>query len=201
MTLRCGRITWEISYPLAGLMAAILILDTSMNVWLCFIAVLMHEGGHLAMLYHCHTPPKHIRLSLFDIAIIDRQPYRHTTKQALTIALAGITVNFITALICFLLWHCTGWAWLPTFITAHLTLGCFNAMPVAALDGGQVLLLLLSCRFAPVTAERILTVISVICLLPMACLGFYLLLVTRYNFTLLLAALYLIALLLLRQKT
>ena len=74
-------------------------------------------------------------------------------------------------------------------------------MPVAALDGGQVLLLLLSCRFAPVTAERILTVISVICLLPMACLGFYLLLLTRYNFTLLLAALYLIALLLLRQKT
>ena len=32
MTLRCGRITWEISYPLAGLMATILILDTSMNV-------------------------------------------------------------------------------------------------------------------------------------------------------------------------
>lgn len=198
MRWRIGHTTIDISYPLAAVMAAILLIDRSMNVWLCFLAALMHEGGHLVMLYQCHTPPRHIRLSLFDIAIVDRQQYRHTVPQALRITLAGITVNFTAALLSWLVWRCTGWSWLPTFIAAHLTLGLFNGLPVSSLDGGQALFLLLSQRLPPLTAQRVLTVLSVVVLIPTACLGFYLLLVTRYNFTLLLASLYLTALLLYR---
>lgn len=196
MRLSLGHTMLEISYPLACLMTTILLIDHSMNVWICFLAALMHEGGHLLVLQCCHTPPRHIRLSLFDIAIVDRQTYRHTRSQALAITLAGITVNFLSALIGWLLWRITSWTWLPVFVTAHLTLGLFNALPVSSLDGGQALCLLLSQRYSPRTTQRILTVLSVAVLLPTACLGFYWLLKTRYNFTLLLVSLYLLVVLL-----
>ena len=201
MTLHLGKTECEISYPLAAVMTAVLLVDRSMNVWCCFLAAVLHEGGHLWVLYRCHTPPRQIRLSLFDIAIVDRQQYRHSFSQALTIAAAGITVNFVSALLCWGFWRLTGWSWLMTLMTAHLTLGVFNALPVSALDGGQIVLLLLSRFWPPDTAERMLTVCSVLVLLPTACLGFLLLLNTRYNFTLLLAALYLIALLFLHRPT
>ena len=68
------------------------------------------------------------------------------------------------------------------------------------LDGGQALLIIL-CRFlSPRTASIVLDVISFIILIPAACIGFFVLLNSQYNFTLLITALYLIALILLKHK-
>lgn len=198
MSFRFGRTDIVCSYPLIVIMTAVLLIDTSMNVFLCFLAALMHEAGHLLALRHFHTPPDCIRLSLFDIAIIDRRQSLHSASQSAVIAAAGVAVNFMTAFLTWLLFLFTGWIPLLTFIAAHLTLGIFNALPVHSLDGGQVLMMLLSRHLSPVSADRILTVVSVIVLIPLACLGFLILFSTRYNFTLLLVSLYLTAVLISR---
>ena len=86
------------------------------------------------------------------------------------------------------------------FVSAHLTLGVFNSIPVSTLDGGQALLILLQHRMSPYRANRILDVLSLVILFPLAAAGFWVLLRSKYNFTLLAVSLYLIAVVLLKKQ-
>lgn len=200
MTFTIGKIRFEMSFPLVALMTAVIIFDTSMSVIICFISVIMHESGHLLALKHYGSYPQKIKLTLFDIAIIDRQKITRNDHAELVITLAGVTVNFIMAGIFYLLFFFFRNEFLETFFMTNLTLGLFNSLPVDSLDGGQALLILLSKHFSPFHAVRILDILSFIILVPTAFMGFLVLLRSKYNFTLLLTALYLITIILLKNK-
>lgn len=200
MTLRIGRLLLDLSYPLVAVMTAVIILDRSMSVIMCFAAAIMHESGHIIALWHYGSMPERVRLTLFDIAIIDQKKYTRSYGQELIVVLAGVTVNFVMSLIFYLLYRMTAVNWLFLLCSANLGLGIFNSLPVDSLDGGQALLIIL-CRFFPYEkAAVIVDIISFIILIPAACIGFMVLLRSRYNFTLLITALYLIALILLKHK-
>ena len=86
------------------------------------------------------------------------------------------------------------------FLDTNFTLGLFNILPIDSLDGGQALFILLSMKFSPFTSMKILDIISFMILIPVAVMGFLVLLQSKYNFTLLLTALYLIAIILLKNR-
>ena len=190
----------ELSYTLTAAITAVIILDGSSSVFICLLSALMHELGHIMMLRHFGAMPERIKLSLFDAAIIDRKKALRKNNQELFVILAGIAVNYISAAIGMGIYHFVKQDWMMTFVTAHLTLGIFNSLPVDSLDGGQAILIILTSRFSQERAETILVIISIIVIVPIACGGFLLLFYTRYNFTLLLAAMYLTALLFLKNK-
>ncbi len=192
MKLRFGRITFVVSYPLVGLMTAVIILDRSYSVLLCFLAAVLHELGHIATLELLHSPPDTIRLTLFDIAIVDNKKALRGTRRNLAVILSGAAVNYLFAALSYIVFLSTGWKELSVFTAAHLTLGIFNSLPVCSLDGGQALNIILQRRFDPEMCDRIMKIVSLIFLFPMALWGFLLLLQTRYNFTLLLASAWLI---------
>ena len=192
MSFRIGRRRFVMSFPMVCLMTAAVLLDTTQSVILCFTAALMHELGHLAALRYYGSVPTEIRLTLFDVAITDTDKHIRSTKAQLIIVLAGVTVNFVSAAVCLLLYRLTDQELLWLFFTAHLTLGLFNSLPIESLDGGEALMLLLEHRFSPRTAQCLLTVLSLLLLLPLACAGFWLLLLCPCNFSLLLSSLYLL---------
>lgn len=200
MIFQTGKLSIKISYPLVTIMTAVIVLDTSMSVLICFITIILHESGHLLALYHYKSFPEKITLTLFDIAIIDKNRYSRNNKQELVIILAGVTVNFISGIIFYILFMCFEQNFLYNLFFSSFTLGIFNILPVDTLDGGQALFLLLSQKFSLYKSTVILDIISFIILLPVACLGFMVLFQSKYNFTLLLTALYLIAIILLKQK-
>lgn len=200
MSFRIGGTILELSYPLVCIMSAVLIFDRSMTALICFLCALMHEAGHIIAMRIFGSAPQRIKLTLFDIAITDRKKAMRKRSHDLIITLSGIAVNFVFAASGCILYMMTDLPFFISFTAAHLTLGLFNSLPVDTLDGGQALLLILNARLTPTVSERILTISSVIILLPLACLGFLTLLETRYNFTLLLASLYLIAVILFRGR-
>lgn len=200
MTFQLGKISFELSFPLVALMTAVIIFDTSMSVIICFAGVIAHETGHLLALRHFGSYPKKIKLTLFDIAIIDRKKITLSDKAELIITLAGVTVNFILAIISYFLLTVTKNPYIEIFFNTNLTLGLFNSLPIDSLDGGQALFILLSRKFSPFTSMKILDIISFIILIPVAVMGFLVLLQSKYNFTLLLTALYLIAIILLKNR-
>lgn len=200
MNFKLGKLYIELSFPLVALMTAVIIFDTSMSVIICFAGVIAHETGHLLALRHFGSYPQKIKLTLFDIAIIDRKKINRSDKAELIITLAGVTVNFILAIISYFLLTVTKNPCIEIFFNTNLTLGFFNILPVDSLDGGQALFILLSKKFSPFTSIKILDIISFIILIPVAVMGFLVLLQSKYNFTLLLTALYLIAIILLKNK-
>lgn len=196
MTFQLGKISFELSFPLVALMTAVIIFDTSMSVIICFAGVIAHEAGHLLALRHFGSYPQKIKLTLFDIAIIDRKKTTLSDKAEIIITLAGVTVNFILAGISYFFIQNP---YMEIFFNTNLTLGLFNSLPIDSLDGGQALFILLSRKFSPFTSMKILDIISFIILIPVAVMGFLVLLQSKYNFTLLLTALYLIAIILLKN--
>ncbi|MBQ1814721.1 MAG: peptidase M50, partial [Ruminococcus sp.] len=85
------------------------------------------------------------------------------------------------------------------FAAANLSVGLFNSLPVLSLDGGQLLWLLLCRRCTPATAEKVVNALTFACILPLAALGFWLLLRER-NVSLLFVSAYLTAALLNREN-
>lgn len=200
MIFRIGKLNIELSFPLVAIMTAVIIFDTTMSVVICFIAIIMHETGHLAALSFYGAFPKKIKLTLFDIAIVDSEKYTRNSRQELVVVLAGVTVNFVFAVVSYIVFRCTNMVFFGNMAVAHATLGVFNILPVDSLDGGQALFIILTKHFSIYKSMIILDIISFIVLVPVACTGFIVLLRSKYNFTLLLTALYLITVILLKHK-
>lgn len=193
MKLKIGRLTLEMSFPLVAVMTLIILYDNSLSVVVCFLAVLIHESGHLLALHHYGSFPSRIRLTLFDFAICDQKKSLRGLRQELVVILAGVTFNIIFALFAFginCLFPDIFW---ERLFDANLTLAVFNSLPADSLDGGQAAFLLLCEKTDIHKATKMLDIISFIILLPIGVLGFLVLLRSKYNFSLLLTALYLIA--------
>lgn len=199
MRIKLGGLSVIISIPLCCLMTAIILLDSSQTVILGCLSAVMHEAGHLFFMKRFASFPKEIKVSLFDIAIIDSKKYRRPLYQELLITLGGVMMNLIFGLICFALYFVLGYNFLMILAGANILLLVYNLLPVDTLDGGQALYLILSSKLSEKTTERIMLIASLVVLFPSTVLGFLLLLESKYNFTLLLTSLYLIAVILLKQ--
>ena len=200
LRFRVGSTVFEMSYPLVVCMTAILLIDRTMSVVICFLSAILHELGHIAALRVFGCCPEKITLTLFDIAIGCSKKDLLPTSKDIIVTLSGVTVNYLCAAAGHILFILTGCDYFHTFECASLTLGIFNSMPVESLDGGQALLLILCEHTTLIKAQRILTVISFLILFPCALTGAYILLRSRYNFTLLISSLYLIAVILFRDR-
>lgn len=200
MNFRIGKLQFEVSFPLVAVMTAVIIFDTTLSVIVCFIAIIIHESGHLIALKRYGSFPEKIKLTLFDIAIIDKKRYNRNIRQELVVVLAGVIMNFIFAFVFYVFFRFSGIVFFKNLYMSNIALGVFNILPVDTLDGGQAVLLFLSSHFSINRSMMILDIISFIILIPISCIGFLTLLQSKYNFTLLLTALYLIAIILLKHR-
>ena len=175
-SVRFGGTRWCWGVPFLLLLTLLLTLDKSGTALLCLLASFLHEGGHIAALLLLGRPPKEVAVGACGIRLVPH-PHPLTPKRQAAVLLAGPLVNLLLAAVLATLRRA------PAAVAAHAVLGAFNLLPIEALDGGQ----LLGC-FLPSRAVRW---ISVAVLLPLATLGFRLLL-QYYNPSLLLVCLYLV---------
>ena len=114
---------------------------------LVLLSALGHELGHLAALGLAGAKVERVRLTAFG-AEIRADTRRLSYPREIACTLAGPAVNLLLALT---------FARLGDHYVAagsNLLLGCFNLLPVPALDGGRALHLLVSWLFDPVAADR-----------------------------------------------
>ncbi len=191
MKLRIAKINVEISFTLICIAGICVILGiTSGFVW-CAAAVLIHELGHLLMMIKLGFLPEKIKISAFEIKIFDSKRQSRSEKQNFFIIFSGPAVNFICFIPFYLLYLLGNENFLP-FALANLSVGLFNSLPVLSLDGGQIIFILLKRRLNPARAEKIVDIITLITIFPLAVLGFAVLFKSKYNFSLLFICAYLI---------
>ena len=193
MTLSIGNCRVTVGFLFVAVLAFFFSIDTYGMAGPGIAAAALHECGHLAVLALVGEPPKAIRLHAFGAEIVRRGEPRGYLREA-AVDLAGPCANL------FLLGGCAiaGFG-AKKFAAANLLIGALNLLPVDPLDGGQALHALLCLRLREETAAHIVTAVSVLTILPLAVAGFWLLLRSRYNFSLLLAGCYLMLLLLLKR--
>ena len=191
MKLRIAKISVEISFTLICIAGICVILGITSGFVRCAAAVLIHELGHLLMMIKLGFLPGKIKISAFEIKIFDSKRQSRSEKQNFFIIFSGPAVNFICFIPLYLLYLLGNGNFLP-FALANLSVGLFNSLPVLSLDGGQIIFILLKRRLNPARAEKIVDIITLITIFPLAVLGFAVLFKSKYNFSLLFICAYLI---------
>ncbi|MDR0914538.1 MAG: hypothetical protein LBM65_05185 [Oscillospiraceae bacterium] len=190
----------KISFLAVAFFTLVLLLDTAGRFSFCILAVLVHELGHLAAMLLLKTPPKSVAYRLFEIVIEDPDRGSRTYRQNMLITLAGPCVNLITAVVCTVLFAVFKTEVFLIFCIINLGMACFNLLPVISLDGGQALAFTLEKFFSDATVNTIISILTVVILLPTAVFGILLLFNSPYNFSLLFISVYLLLVLVLQKQ-
>lgn len=194
LELRIRGVEVQLSLLFPAAVVVLLSLDPSgMPLW-CVAASAMHEMGHFLALLALGSRPASVSVGMFGVRIVQDPAARLSYGGSLLVALAGPLVNLFTFAV---LAAATGMT-MPAAV--HFTMGAFNLLPVGPLDGGQALYFALAGRWGEETGERVGQIVSVLTLVPLATAGFYLLIRSGYNFTLLAVSLYLGLLLLFKKR-
>lgn len=158
------------------------------------LSMALHEAGHLAALWYFRAAPRRVAVSALGLRIVLPEGPGLGGGRGAAISLMGPGMN----LLCFLLSGAAGRAEAP-FALANFSLCTLHLLPIEPLDGGLALRHLLEARLAPGQAQLISRWISAVFLVPLWVLGFLVLLRTRYNFSLLALAVYLMLYLVLKE--
>lgn len=108
-------------------------------------AALLHELGHLLVLYPLGGRVLGLRISIFGAELVT-DAARLSYPGELAAVLAGPAVNLLCGLLL-----ARGHAWVAA--GAHLSLCLFNLLPVRPLDGGRALALGVSALAGPAAGE------------------------------------------------
>ena len=130
----------EVSWGFAAMVALALAAGAGTVLPLVALSALCHELGHLAALGMMGAGVERFRLTAFG-AEIRADTRRLSYPREIACTLAGPAVNLALAL---LLARLTGHF---TAAGSNLVLGCFNLLPIPALDGGRMFFLLVGALF------------------------------------------------------
>lgn len=176
-----------------------LFLDKSGVAGIGLLAVVFHESGHLLMMRALKIPPECISMNLFGLEIQQKKTHKRSYRQDALISIAGPAVNVIAFAVCWSAYYATSSLYLANLGAANLLLAILNGLPVGPLDGGQALYALLCSKYPAETCEKIVNIVSFFVILPIALMGFLVLLRSRYNFSLLIVSGYLMLMLVLKK--
>ncbi len=187
----CGiRVRLSLLFP--ALIAALLILQPDGLAVTCLLASLVHEGGHLLAMTMLGVRPEECVVGAFGVRLRMKEKLTGYGNNLL-ISLAGPLVNGVTFCILMLLGHSYS-------ALIHLLLAIFNLLPTASLDGGEILRCVLClCGFESLV-PTVLRLTSALTLLPLATVSFWSFLRQHGNPTLLIASVYLTALVFFSEK-
>ncbi len=191
----CG-VRLHIGFLFAFSVCFVLTVAEDTVVRMAVVFSLLHECGHLLSDFLFGCKPRAISLGLFGMTITRAEDLTLSYRQEICSALAGPFVNLVlAALFVFLyLWQRTN-----TFLTAavvNLSIFAFNAIPVFSLDGGRALEAFLRAHITePHHQVAIQKAVSLLFIAVCMGYGFYVLIQSRGNFSLLLLCGYLIVML------
>ena len=170
------------------------------SFWFAAILAVAHELGHLLEMARQNCLPKKIAFKMFRVDMVDSRRNERSYQRDLRIILAGPGLNFLLAALCLPIYLLLPYQWFGMFFSANLLVGFFNIQPIATLDGGAALYAILSVRLGEKKATFWANFFSFAILVPLAALGFWILLRNPYQFSLLFISVYLMGVLVL-QKT
>ena len=187
--MQFGRVSVTGGFLVMG--ALVVLFDTRGLAPHIFLAAAVHELGHFAAIRVLGGRVLRLHLGLVGLRI-DYEGRRVGYPGEIAIALTGPVANLAMAYGASLLGQRTGSE--AAFFLAGISLGAgvFNLLPIYQLDGGRALYCLMAWTRDADWAGRVICVVSCALIFLLLLAGLLLLYWSAWNFTLLLAALWLL---------
>lgn len=193
----------EINLFFCAALALVLLLDPTGTVCWCVAAAALHELGHLAAMALLGYEPCDIRLTAFGIRLERKDGMTHQYWKDFLVSISGPLTNVLSFSLLLAIGRLTPPAvWEAVRVPAytHLAIGAFNLLPVEPLDGGQAVSAVLHRLFEVSRADIVMNCVTFFFLLPLCAAGFFVLLRSSGNYSLLLLAVYLTAMFILKER-
>lgn len=187
-----SKIALHVSPLFFGLFAWVLMHEQKGVAAGCLAASLMHECGHLLMMFCCKAPPRTIAVGLFGMRITRDAVLTQTYMDDFWIALGGPLVNVLSCVLFYFLKKEQAF-WI------HAVIAGLNLLPITPLDGGQIILAILCQKVSREKAVHAMCIVSCAVLFPLGVLAFLIVLQNPHNLSLLMVELYLILLMIFKR--
>ncbi len=181
----------EVTFLYVAIISFIISLNTPTNVLVTIISSVFHEFGHIVMMTIVDSKPKKVKFELVGINIIRNEDVTISVKNEILIALGGPLANGIICFFCCLFLCFYKAEIIMTIACVNLILMTFNLLPIKKLDGGLALYYLLSHKFDSVFSSIILKLTSLIFVAVIFCWGINILILSGYNVSLIIIAIFL----------
>lgn len=186
-----------VTFPFSALLVLLLLTDRTGLASFLLLAVFTHEAAHLAAMWMLDCSPKRVCLKCAAVEIVS--PPVTSAKEEMLITLAGPFANGLLFLTFWLNFQLFGSESALLFSSVNALIGAFNLLPVAGLDGGTLLLLLLTRLFGELKAKRTLRILGLILAATAVFTGVFLLKRGIFNPTVLLSGLYILVMTLIKM--
>lgn len=160
-----------------------------------YLIVLLHECGHMLAASRFNVPIERITFSPLGVNILLKSYYIKVPKQEIIVALAGPVANILLALVAIAL-YANGKveSQISDFlITANVIMAVVNLVPALPLDGGRACKAMLTIRWGFIKAFNFTIVLTKIFAIVLSIGGLAILVVSGFNFSLLLIGAFLLA--------
>lgn len=196
MRFKLFKVSVKISFLLIVMLTLFVFIDENKTAFFGFLAALLHELGHIFAAEFLGCEIRELAFMPFGIRMKLKKGLETLSKKKKIIVLfSGCAVNFLC---CFLLFIINNR--LTVIATLHLIIAVFNLLPVGTLDGGRILFEIVLIKFPFNRAQIICDFVSFLIAGFLFILGAIMLIKTGYNFSLVVTAIYLIFMLIIRQK-
>lgn len=131
----------KISYLIFFILIASMFFNWFSHILVLIIIILLHELAHCYVCIHYGTDVSEIKIFIFGGTLKPQEYIEENPKQEIAVASAGPALNFILFIITLLIIHKFDIKMNPTtqlFLTANITIGLFNLIPILPLDGGRI---------------------------------------------------------------
>ena len=149
-----------ISFLFSAVITIMLLTDRTGLLVPTLFAIVMHEIGHLFVMWALECAPKRIKLIPASIQITSSFSRRY--KNDIIIAICGPAVNFVLFLTLYFNYLAFKNNLTLHYALLNLIIGLFNSLPVKGLDGGTILFSILVKKMDLNKAEVIIRIITII---------------------------------------
>lgn len=161
---------------------------------------LVHELGHIFLLLLFNKKIIEINVHIFSVDIVKDESFDLPYTKEIAIIIAGPLLNIVFALIFGIIYNFSKLEVLKVLSIQSFLIGLVSFIPISSLDGGQVFLIFLRRFFDDFRTKQISFVVSIMFIIPMMTLGFYIFIKSGINISMIILAIYLSSFLVMREQ-
>lgn len=186
-----------ISFLFAATVTIMLLTDKTGYMLPALFAIILHELGHLFMMWLLECAPKRIKLIPASVQIT--APFQKRYRNDILVAAAGSSVNILLFLTLYFNYLAFRNEVTLYFALLNLVIGGFNLLPVKGLDGGTILFCILEKYKGPDKAAVTLKIITIILAVALILTAITLTLRGKINISMYIIGIYLFVMCLLKN--
>lgn len=169
MTVEAFDTRFRLTFSFFAVITAMLLTCDRRIVGISVMSSLLHECGHLVLLFAFGERPDSVIFGAFGIRIERKGVSSLCYKRQAAVAMGGIVVNCALAVVFAVLYCFFVWEVFAVGFAVNILIGGLNMMPVGILDAGQFLRYILLERFDEDETESKLNIVSDFSVLLFAC--------------------------------